>query len=347
MSKQITIGNISIGNGQPIAIQSMTNTDTKDTLATISQIKRLQTAGCQIARVAIYDSECLPTLRAIKEQLTIPIVADIHYDYKLAIASIENGADKVRLNPGNIGSKENVIKVINVAKKYGVPIRVGVNGGSLPVHLYDVYAKDKYRALFLAVKEQVDILEEQSFNNIVISAKCSNVVDTITINKLLNESYDYPLHIGVTEAGTYHKGAIKSAVAFGALLSQGIGDTIRVSLTDDPVNEILVAKEILQSLGKYPQGIDIISCPTCGRTNVDIIAIAKEVEEKTANLKGKLTVAIMGCGVNGPNEAKHADVGIAGGIHEALLFKKGKIIKKIKEEDIVNVIMEEIHKLIT
>lgn len=347
MSKQIKIGNVLIGNGQPIAIQSMTNTDTKDTFATISQIKQLQTAGCQIARVAIYDDECLPTLRAIKEQLTIPIVADIHYDYKLAIASIENGADKVRLNPGNIGSKENVIKVINVAKKYGVPIRVGVNGGSLPNHLYDIYEKDKYRALFLAVKEQVDILEEHSFENIVISAKCSNVVDTIAINKLLNESYEYPLHIGVTEAGTYHKGAIKSAVAFGALLSQGIGDTIRVSLTDDPVNEILVAKEILQSLGKYPQGIDIISCPTCGRTNVDIISIANEIEEKTANLKGKLTVAIMGCGVNGPNEAKHADVGIAGGKHEALLFKKGKIIRKIKEEDIVNVIMEEIHKLIT
>lgn len=347
MSKEITIGNISIGNNQPIAIQSMTNTDTKNIIATINQIKRLQTAGCNIARIAIYDMECVPTIRAIKEQLTIPIVADIHYNHELAIASIKSGVDKVRLNPGNIGKKENVIKVINVAKEYDIPIRVGVNGGSLPIHLYDIYAKDKYQALYLAVKEQVDILEEQSFNNIVISAKCSSVVDTITINQLLNDSYDYPLHIGVTEAGTYHKGAIKSAVAMGALVHQGIGDTIRVSLTDDPVNEVLVAKEILQSLGKYPQGIDIISCPTCGRTNVDIIKIANEIEEKTANLKGKLTVAIMGCGVNGPNEAKHADVGIAGGLHEALLFKKGKIIRKVKEEDIVNVIMEEIHKLIT
>jgi len=345
LTKEIKIGKTKIGNGNNIAIQSMTNTDSKDIKATINQVIQLKQAGCDIVRVAIYDDECIKTITEIKKNVDIPIVADIHFDYRLAINSIKNGVDKIRINPGNIGSKDRVIEIINYAKEYNIPIRVGVNCGSLPKHLYEIYEYSKYEAMFLAVKEQVDILEEQNFTDIVISAKSSNVLDTIKINEIISERYNYPLHLGVTEAGTYTRGSIKSAIAFGVLLNEGIGDTIRVSLTDDPVNEVHVAKEILKSLNKYDKGIDIISCPTCGRTKVDIIKIANEIEEKIKYMDKNITVAIMGCGVNGPNEAKHADIGIAGGKQEALLFKKGKIIRKISEKNIVNELIDEIKKM--
>jgi len=345
LTKEIQIGKVKIGNGNNIAIQSMTNTDSKDVKATINQIIQLQQAGCDIVRVAIYDDECIKTIKEIKKNVDIPIVADIHFDYKLAINSIKNGVDKIRINPGNIGSKNRVIEIINSAKEYNIPIRVGVNCGSLPKHLYKIYEHSKYEAMFLAVKEQVNILEEQNFTDIVISAKSSNVLDTIKINEIIHKRYEYPLHLGVTEAGTYNRGSIKSSIAFGVLINEGIGDTIRVSLTDDPVNEVHVAKEILKSLNKYDKGIDIISCPTCGRTQVDIIKIANEIEEKIKYIDKNITVAIMGCGVNGPNEAKHADIGIAGGKKEALLFKKGKIIRKISEDNIVKELLDEIKKM--
>ena len=345
LTKEIQIGKVKIGNENNIAIQSMTNTDSKDIKATINQIIQLRHAGCDIVRVAIYDDECIKTIKEIKKNVDIPIVADIHFDYKLAINSIKNGVDKIRINPGNIGSKDRVIEIINNAKEYNIPIRVGVNCGSLPKHLYKIYEHSKYEAMFLAVKEQVDILEEQNFTDIVISAKSSNVLDTIKINEIIHKRYAYPLHLGVTEAGTYNRGSIKSSIAFGVLINEGIGDTIRVSLTDDPVNEVHVAKEILKSLNKYDKGIDIISCPTCGRTQVNIIKIANEIEEKIKYIDKNITVAIMGCGVNGPNEAKHADIGIAGGIKEALLFKKGKIIRKISEDNIVKELLDEIKKM--
>ncbi|MBN2851592.1 MAG: flavodoxin-dependent (E)-4-hydroxy-3-methylbut-2-enyl-diphosphate synthase [Clostridia bacterium] len=345
MTREISIGKVKIGHGHKIAIQSMTNTDTKDIKATIQQTLELEEAGCDIVRVSIFDHECVKTIGEIKKVTSIPLVADIHYDYSIAIASIKSGVDKIRINPGNIGSKDKVIEIINAAKEYGIPIRVGVNCGSLPEKLYEVYKTSKYDAMMMAVKEQIDLLEEQQFINLVISAKSSNVLESVKINQLLHERYDYPLHLGVTEAGTFQRGSIKSSVAFGILLSEGIGDTIRVSLTDDPVKEVEVGREILKSLGKYDRGIDIISCPTCGRTNIDLIRITNEIEEKLKNVDKKLTVAVMGCGVNGPNEAKNADIGIAGGKHEALLFKKGKIIRKIKEEDIISQLLMEIDKL--
>jgi len=342
MKKEISISNITIGGNNKIAIQSMTNTDTKDIKSTLRQVELLKQNGCDIVRIAIYDQQCVKTIKEIKKHVDIPIVADIHYDYRLAIASIEMGVDKIRINPGNIGKEENVKKIIETAKKNNIPIRVGVNCGSLPEKLYEIYNKSKYEAMYLAVKEQIDILEKYDFYNIVISAKASNAIDTIKINQVLDKKYNYPLHLGVTEAGTFINGSIKSSVALGILLNQNIGDTIRVSLTDDPIKEVIVAKQILRALGKYKKGIEIISCPTCGRTQIDLIKIANELEEKVKNIDKSISIAVMGCGVNGPNEAKHADFGIAGGINEAIFFKKGKVIRKIKEEDIIKVLLEEI-----
>jgi len=324
----------------------MTNTDTHDIEKTIEQIKRLEAEGCDIIRVAVPDMEAAEAIKEIKKNINIPLVADIHFDYRLAIKSIENGADKIRINPGNIGREENIKKVVEIAKEKGIPIRIGVNSGSLEKEILHKYKGVTAEAVVESALKNVLILEKLGFYDIVISLKTTNVPLTIEAYKLASSKVDYPLHVGITEAGTIEAGTIKSAIGIGTLLYLGIGDTIRVSLTGDPVHEVRVGRQILRSLGLLKEGVEIISCPTCGRTKIDLIRLAEEVEKRTRNIKKPLKVAVMGCAVNGPGEAKEADIGIAGGDGEGVIFKKGKVYKKVKEEELVEELMKEIEKLL-
>ncbi len=335
-TKEVLVGNVKIGGGNPIVIQSMTNTSTKDVEATVKQILALEAEGCEIVRVAVPDIEAAEAIKEIKQRINIPLVADIHFDYKLAILAMEMGVDKIRINPGNIGKIENIKKVVDVAKERNIPIRVGVNSGSLESELIEKYGGVTPVGLVESALNNAKIIEDLGYDNLILSLKASNVPFALEAYEMVAEKTKYPLHVGITEAGTLYKGNIKSAVGLGAILSRGIGDTIRVSLTGDPVEEIKSAKEVLQSLGLRTFGIEYISCPTCGRTEVDLISIANEVEEKTKNLKKDIKIAVMGCVVNGPGEAKEADYGIAGGKGVGIIFKKGVLVKKVDESELVS-----------
>lgn len=344
-TKKIKIGNIFIGGDSPVTIQSMTNTDTCDVEKTVKQIHELENAGCEIIRVAVPDMEAAEAIKKIKNQIHIPLVADIHFDYRLALKSMENGVDKLRINPGNIGNEERIREVVNAAKYYGVPIRIGVNSGSLESDILKKFKKPTAEALVESALKNAEILEKFNFSDIVISVKSSNVRETIESYRLLSKMTNYPLHVGVTEAGTIYGGTVKSSIGIGALIVDGIGDTIRVSLTDSPIEEIKLAKEILKACGVRNFGVEFVSCPTCGRTSIDLIGLAKKVEDELKNIEKPIKVAIMGCVVNGPGEAREADIGIAGGKNEALIFKKGEIIKKVKEEEIIKELLAEIDKM--
>ena len=345
MSKKIKIGDKFIGGGSPVLIQSMCNTRTKDAETTVKQILELEKAGCDIIRVAVPDMESADAIASIKKQIHIPLVADIHFDYRLAIAAMENGVDKVRINPGNIGSEEGIQAVVDCAKAHGVPIRIGVNSGSVEKEILAKYGKPCPEGMVESAKKHIDILNKYGYDDIVISLKASDVPMTIAAYRLMSKSFDYPLHLGVTEAGTFIGGTIKSAIGIGTLLADGIGDTIRVSLTDDPVKEIVVAKEILKDLGLRNNGPRFISCPTCARTNISLIPLAQRVEEYLATIDKNITVAVMGCVVNGPGEAREADIGIAGGNGEGLVFKKGEPFVKVSEDKLFDVLKEEIEKM--
>lgn len=344
-TKVVQIGNKKIGGGNPILIQSMTNTKTEDVEATVRQILELEAAGCDIIRCAVPTMEAAQALKEIKKQIHIPLVADIHFDYRLAIAAMENGADKIRINPGNIGSTDRIQAVVDVAKERNIPIRVGVNSGSLEKELVEKYGGVTPQGLVESALKHVKILEKYDFHDIVVSIKASDVPFSLEAYRILSESIPYPIHVGITEAGTVYIGTIKSAVGIGAILAMGIGNTIRVSLTGDPVEEVRAAKEILKCLGLRKFGIELISCPTCGRTQIDLISIANEVEKRCASIKKDIKVAVMGCVVNGPGEAKEADIGIAGGNGVGILFKKGELIRKVDESQLVDALMEEIDKL--
>ncbi len=323
----------------------MTNTDTRDIGATVAQILRLQEAGCDIVRCAVPDQKASDAIGQIVKEIGIPLVADIHFDYRLALSSINNGVSKLRINPGNIGSTDKVRAVVEAAQDKGVPIRIGVNSGSLQRDILEKYGDVCPQALVESALRHVEILEKLNFNDVVISVKSSDVTEMIECYRLISEKVDYPLHLGVTESGTIKSGTIKSSVGIGALLSQGIGDTIRVSLTGDPVEEVIVAREILRSLGHIKEGIELISCPTCGRTQLNLIEIADQLEGRLKGIKKNIKVAVMGCVVNGPGEARRADIGIAGGNGQGLIFRKGEIIKKVREEELVEELIAEIEKL--
>lgn len=341
-TKQINIGTVTIGGGMPIAIQSMTNTKTEDVASTVAQIKELTEAGCDIIRCAVPTMEAAKALSEIKKQITIPLVADIHFDYRLAIAAMENGADKIRINPGNIGSMDRVKAVADTAKNYGVPIRVGVNSGSLERNLIEKYGGVTAEGIVESALDKVAMLEQFDFHDIVISIKSSDVLMCVKAHELIAKKTEYPLHVGITEAGTVRAGNIKSALGLGMILSQGIGDTIRVSLTANPVEEIVSAKLILKTLGLRAGGIEVVSCPTCGRTKIDLIGLAEQVERMVAGYDLPIKVAVMGCAVNGPGEAKEADLGIAGGNGEGLVFRKGEIVRKVPETELLSALKEEI-----
>lgn len=344
-TKQIKVGNVLIGGGAPIVIQSMTNTDTRDAKATLKQINKLYNAGCQIARCAVPDMTAAHALGEICEKSPIPVVADIHFDYRLALESIAAGVQKVRINPGNIGSDDRVKAVVDAARAKNIPIRIGVNSGSVEKEILAKYGSPTPEALVESALYHASLLEKFDFTDICLSMKSSSVPYTMKAYQLASEKTDYPLHLGVTEAGTEYMGTIKSAAGIGGLLALGIGDTIRVSLTDDPVKEIYAAKAILKAVGLNEDGVQVVSCPTCGRTRIDLIEIAKEVEQKVAGIKGKkLKIAVMGCAVNGPGEAREADLGIAGGDGVGLIFKKGEVIKKVPQSELVNALMDEINK---
>ena len=345
LKKKIKVGNIFIGGNEPIAIQSMTNTNTKDIDSTVKQINQLMDNGCSIVRIAVTDSFEAECISKIKELTKIPLVAYIQFDYKLAIECVKNGIDKIRINPGNIGNEDKIREVVVACKDYGVPIRIGVNGGSLEKDLLKIYGKKTTDALVESVLRNVNLLEKFNFNDIVISAKSSDVEMMIDSYIKISEAVDYPLHLGVTEAGLFLSGTIKSSVGIGTLLYRGIGDTVRVSLTDDPLNEVKVAKNILKSLNLYDKGVNLISCPTCSRTKFNLIKLANEVEELVKNIDKNITVAVMGCSVNGPGEAKEADIGVAGGMGEGIIFKKGKVLKRVKEEDLLEELKKEINLL--
>ena len=348
-TKKITIGNCVIGGGSPILIQSMTNTQTEDVAATIAQIKRLEATGCDIVRVAVPSFEAAKALARIKEATSLPLVADIHFDHRLAIAAIQNGADKIRINPGNIGGEMALTEVVGEAKARGIPIRVGVNGGSLEKALLEKYRGVSAEALVESALAQVRLIETLGYDNLVVSIKSSDVLMSLAAHEQIADRLSYPLHVGITEAGSVAAGSIKSAVGLSLILHQGIGDTVRVSLTGDPVEEVRVARQILRSLGLISSGIEVISCPTCGRTQVDLLTLAGQVEEMVRELeespnlwKSGLKIAVMGCAVNGPGEAREADIGIACGKGEGLLFKKGEIIKKFPESELLAALRAEI-----
>lgn len=342
MTREINIGGVKIGGNNPIAIQSMCNTDTRDVKSTVEQIKKLEKAGCEIIRVAVPDMQAAECIRDIKKSIDIPLVADIHFDYRLALKCMDNGIDKIRINPGNIGSADRVKQVADMAKKNYIPIRVGVNSGSLEKELVEKYGGVTPQGLVESALRHVKLLEQNDFYDTAISIKASNVPFSVEVYELLSNTVDYPLHVGITEAGTVWGGTIKSAVGIGAILSRGIGDTIRVSLTGDPVEEIYAAKEILKDLNLRKFGVEFISCPTCGRTSIDLIKIANEVESKIKDIDKNIKVAVMGCAVNGPGEAREADIGIAGGHGEGLIFKKGEILRKVPEEKLVDELLKEI-----
>lgn len=345
-SRQLKLGNMFIGGDAPISVQSMTNTKTENVEATVNQIKELTALGCDIIRCAVPDLRAALALSAIKAQIAIPLIADIHFDYKLALEAIAAGVDGLRLNPGNIGGKDEVLQVITKASERNIPIRIGVNAGSLPKDILLKYGHPTPEALVEAAWRHIKILEEHDYRNIKISLKAHDVPLTIAAYRLMAAQCEYPLHVGITEAGTVNSGIIKSAVGIGALLAEGIGDTIRVSLTGDPANEVRVAYQILKALGLREYGPTLISCPTCGRTQIKLEKLALEVEKRLENIKEPITVAVMGCVVNGPGEAREADIGIAGGISEGLIFKKGKIIKKVGEEEIIEALFAEIDKIL-
>ena len=341
-TRVIQIGDRVIGGGNPILIQSMTNTRTEDVAATVEQIHRLEEAGCEIIRCTVPTLEAAKAIAEIKKQISIPLVADIHFDYKMAIAAMENGADKIRINPGNIGGRDKVEAVVQVAKERNIPIRVGVNSGSLEKELVEKYHGVTAEGIVESALDKVHMIEEFDYHNMVISIKSSDVLMCVKAHELLAGQTDYPLHVGITESGTVISGNIKSSIGLGLILHQGIGDTIRVSLTGDPVEEIYSAKLILRTLGLRRGGIEVVSCPTCGRTKIDLIGLANQVETMVAGYPLDIKVAVMGCAVNGPGEAKEADIGIAGGIGEGLLIKKGEIIKKVPEEQLLAVLKEEL-----
>lgn len=341
-TKVVQIGNCKIGGGNPIAIQSMTNTKTEDVEATVAQILALEAAGCDIIRCAVPTMEAAEALTEIKKRIHIPLVADIHFDYRLAIAAIEHGADKIRINPGNIGDVSRVREVVEKAKEYNVPIRVGVNSGSLEKHLVEKYGGVTAEGIVESALDKVRMIEEMGYDNLVVSIKSSDVMMCVKAHELIAEQCPYPLHVGITESGTILSGNIKSSVGLGIILYEGIGDTIRVSLTGDPLEEIKSAKLILKTLGLCKGGIEVVSCPTCGRTKIDLIGLANQVENMVADIPLDIKVAVMGCVVNGPGEAKEADIGIAGGIGEGLLIKKGEIVKKVKEEELLDTLRNEL-----
>ena len=341
----VAVGDMIIGGGYPIAIQSMTNTDTRDASATIAQIRALEEAGCEIVRVAVPDMAAAEAIKAIKQDIQLPLVADIHFDYRLALASIQNGVDKLRINPGNIGEKWKVQEVVAAAHDRKIPIRIGVNAGSLEKDLLRQHGGVTAQALFESAMSHVHILEELRFEDIIISIKASDVGLCLDAYRLISEAVNYPLHIGITEAGTIYSGSVKSAAGIGALLSHGIGDTLRVSLTGDPVDEIRCAREILQAMGLRRFGPELISCPTCGRTEIDLIGIAETVEQRMKALNKPIRIAVMGCVVNGPGEAREADIGIAGGKGVGIIFKKGEIIKHVPEDQLLETLWKEIEAL--
>ena len=342
-TKEVRIGNRVIGGGNPILIQSMTNTKTEDVEATVAQILELEAAGCDIIRSTVPTLEAAKALGEIKKRIHIPIVADIHFDYRMAIAAIENGADKIRINPGNIGSAERVKAVVDKAKEYNIPIRVGVNSGSLEKNIVEKYGKVTAEGLVESALDKVKMIEDMGYDNLVVSIKSSDVLMCAKAHELLAPKCPYPLHVGITEAGTLFRGNIKSAIGLGIILNQGIGDTIRVSLTGNPVNEIASAKQILKTLGLRKGGVEVVSCPTCGRTNIDLICLANEVEKMVTEFDDlDIKVAVMGCVVNGPGEAKEADIGIAGGKGEGLLIKKGQVVRKLPESELLSTLREEL-----
>ena len=341
----VNIGGVKIGGDNPVAIQSMCNTDTRDVKATVNQIHELENAGCEIIRVAVPDMVAAKAVADIKKQIHIPLVVDIHFDYRIELGCLKNGADKVRINPGNIGDRDRVKQVVEMAKEREIPIRIGVNGGSLERELLQKYGGVTADALVESAMGHVAILDELNFNNVVVSIKISDVPKMLCAYRKFNEISDIPLHIGVTESGTLKGGTVKSAVGIGALLAEGIGDTMRVSLTANPVEEIYAAYDIQKVLGMRKTGAEIVSCPTCGRTQLDLISIANEVEKRAANIDKPIKIAVMGCAVNGPGEARGADIGIAGGKGEGLIFKKGEIIKKVPQDSLVDELMKEIETL--
>lgn len=342
-TKEIRIGNVKIGGKNPVAIQSMTNTKTEDAEATVKQILSLERAGCEIIRCAVPTMEAALALREIKKRIHIPLVADIHFDYRLAIAAIENGADKIRINPGNIGDRERVRAVVEKAKEYGIPIRVGVNSGSLEKHLIEKYGGVTAEGIVESALDKVRLIEEMGYENLVVSIKSSDVRMCVKAHERIARECPYPLHVGITESGTVLSGNIKSSIGLGIMLYQGIGNTIRVSLTGDPLEEIKSAKLILKTLGLRKGGIEVVSCPTCGRTQIDLIRLANQVEDMVQDIPlDDIKVAVMGCVVNGPGEAREADIGIAGGIGEGLLIKKGQVIRKVKEEELLETLRQEL-----
>jgi (E)-4-hydroxy-3-methylbut-2-enyl-diphosphate synthase len=345
-TKQITLGTVKIGGGAPVVVQSMCNTDTRDVLKTLEQIGRLEQAGCEVVRLAVPDMDAAKMLGEIRKGTRLPLVADIHFDHRLALEAVKQGVDGLRINPGNIGGKGKVSEVVHACRDRSIPIRIGVNAGSLEKHLLEKYGHPTAEAIVESAFGHIHILEDLNFTDLKVSLKASDVLTTVASYRLFSEKSDYPLHIGISEAGTLFSGTIKSSVGVGLLLAEGIGDTLRVSLTADPVEEVRVAYEILKSLKIRQRGVNIISCPTCGRTEIDIIGLAQEVERRLAHIKEPLTVAVMGCVVNGPGEAREADAGIAGGKGIGLLFKHGDIIKKLTEAELADALVKEVEEIV-
>lgn len=344
-TRQIHVGSVAVGGGAPCAVQSMCSTDTRDISATMAQITALAEVGCEIVRCAVPDSDAAGALAAIKAQSPIPVIADIHFDYKLALQVLDGGIDGLRLNPGNIGDHWKVAEVVKAAAERRVPIRIGVNAGSLEKHLLEKYGHPTAEAMVESARGHIRILEDLGYQEIKVSLKASDVSKTVAAYRLLAQQVDYPLHIGITEAGTTFSGTIKSSVGLGILLHDGIGDTLRVSLTGDPVDEVRVGYEILKALGLRQRGVNFVSCPTCGRCQINLIRIAEEVERRLQSVDKQITVAVMGCAVNGPGEAREADVGVAGGKGEGLIFRKGEIVRKVREQELVDALLEEISRL--